>query len=60
MSSAFGDGDIAYDIKVVAAATIALFTDVTEDRSAEKSIDEIDREIRQRIAEIEAKRKVKH
>ena len=45
---------------VALGKTIALFTDVTEDRSAEKSIDEIDREIRQRIAEIEAKRKVKH
>ena len=43
---------------VALGKTIALFTDVTEDRSVVKDIDQIDREIEQRMAEIEAEMKV--
>lgn len=36
--------------------TIALFTDVTEDRTAAKSIDQIDAEIAERMAELDKKK----
>lgn len=45
---------------VALGKTIALFTDVTEDRTAVKDIDQIDREIEKRLAEIDAELKVKH
>ena len=40
--------------------TIGLFTDVVETKTSTQSIEDIDREIEQRIAEIEAEMKVKH
>jgi hypothetical protein len=38
---------------VALGKSVALFTDVTQDRSAVKSIEEIDAEIKQRLAELE-------
>ncbi len=45
---------------VALGKTIALFTDVTEDRSVELDIDTIDREIMERIAELKEAAKAKH
>ena len=56
--------DKAQNIQLGAAIalgkTIGLFTDVVQEKKDTKTLEEIDTEIAQRIAEIEAKMKVKH